>query len=329
MGWYIVTKTIKGRKYRYRQRTYRVGGQVKTESKYLGPEGAPMRGTVAVASSDGENPGTIPIQNRVVSEPEPVEPEKSPSLVVDGFMLTRRDVSVAALYKEEQRIDAMMRRQGVNTTTLNPIHVREYSQVGRRSRKDAYIVFGTDKGQRTQFKREFRRALAERWIEALRDQQPDRYRRLCEMVAMELNFMRDGARPRWLMLLSDLWHQRRRGHREAVDMLAEMMQRGRVATQAKYYHQASAAETASEKAWQRLNKLKRKSARERQYKECKRLAAISNAIGRKHGYSMWVRAYVFNEQPSLTDDQLKKHKPSRKRARSSRYRRRRYPRWSR
>ncbi len=37
-GWYIVTKTIKGYRYRYRQRTWREGGQVRTESRYLGPE---------------------------------------------------------------------------------------------------------------------------------------------------------------------------------------------------------------------------------------------------------------------------------------------------
>lgn len=34
---YIVIKTIKGRKYRYQQRTYRQGGKVRTETIYLGP----------------------------------------------------------------------------------------------------------------------------------------------------------------------------------------------------------------------------------------------------------------------------------------------------
>lgn len=34
---YVVTKIIKGRRYRYRQRSYRVGKKVKTESVYLGP----------------------------------------------------------------------------------------------------------------------------------------------------------------------------------------------------------------------------------------------------------------------------------------------------
>lgn len=34
---YIVIKIINGRRYRYLQRSYRVGRKVKTESKYLGP----------------------------------------------------------------------------------------------------------------------------------------------------------------------------------------------------------------------------------------------------------------------------------------------------
>ena len=36
MSWYIVVKTIKGHRYRYRQRTWREGGRMRTESVYLG-----------------------------------------------------------------------------------------------------------------------------------------------------------------------------------------------------------------------------------------------------------------------------------------------------
>lgn len=34
---YIVVKTIKGREYRYQQRSYRLGSKVRTETVYLGP----------------------------------------------------------------------------------------------------------------------------------------------------------------------------------------------------------------------------------------------------------------------------------------------------
>jgi hypothetical protein len=39
MDWYIVIKTIKGRRYRYRQKTWREGRHVRTRSEYLGPAG--------------------------------------------------------------------------------------------------------------------------------------------------------------------------------------------------------------------------------------------------------------------------------------------------
>lgn len=42
-GWYIVTKTIKGRPYLYRQRTWRDGAHVRTESHYLGPADGGVR----------------------------------------------------------------------------------------------------------------------------------------------------------------------------------------------------------------------------------------------------------------------------------------------
>lgn len=36
MSWYTVIKTVKGRRYRYKQRTWREGNRVRTESIYLG-----------------------------------------------------------------------------------------------------------------------------------------------------------------------------------------------------------------------------------------------------------------------------------------------------
>ena len=47
MDWYIVIKTIKGRRYRYRQKTWREGGReggrVRTRSEHIGPAGDEMR----------------------------------------------------------------------------------------------------------------------------------------------------------------------------------------------------------------------------------------------------------------------------------------------
>ena len=331
MQWYEVTKTIKGRKYRYRQRTYRVGGKVKTESHYLGPAGPVMSGTVNVASLDAAEAGAIAIGNRSQSEPgEVAEAHSAPSLVVDDFMHYRSDVSVPALFKEAQQVDELMRQQGVNTTNLKPIKVERDWKVWRRERANCYVVYGTYEGQRTAFKREFRRALAERWIGAIKEQHPERYQRLCEMIAVDLSWFSSGAKPQWLALLSDLWHQRRRGHREAVEMAAEMLQRGCVETQAKYYHKDGETEAAETRAWKKFERLKRPASRQHQFVEWKRLKGISTTAGEKHLQAMWVRSYLFGERPVLSRKEKRKAKPAKKRrVKQRRYRRRRYPRWSR
>lgn len=46
-NWYTVVKTIKGHQYLYRQRTWREGSRVRTQSQYLGPAGG--HGAVAPA----------------------------------------------------------------------------------------------------------------------------------------------------------------------------------------------------------------------------------------------------------------------------------------
>lgn len=59
MGWYIVTKTIKGHRYRYRQRSWRENGKMRTENVYLGPIGgtAPpeSKGTISGGASAAAN----------------------------------------------------------------------------------------------------------------------------------------------------------------------------------------------------------------------------------------------------------------------------------
>ena len=43
MSWYIVVKTINGRRYRYRQTTWREGGRMRTKSEYIGPVDGAMK----------------------------------------------------------------------------------------------------------------------------------------------------------------------------------------------------------------------------------------------------------------------------------------------
>ena len=82
MGWYIVIKTIKGYRYRYRQRTWREGKHVRTESVYLGPaDGAAPR---PAASASAANAGLSQYERTMQehrallksAKPRPQEPEK-------------------------------------------------------------------------------------------------------------------------------------------------------------------------------------------------------------------------------------------------------------
>jgi len=60
MKWYMVTKTIGGRPYLYRQRTYREGGKVRTQSQYVGAASENAR-------SDNARSGTVDSETGPVS----------------------------------------------------------------------------------------------------------------------------------------------------------------------------------------------------------------------------------------------------------------------
>jgi hypothetical protein len=59
MDWYIVVKTINGRRYRYRQKTWRENGRVRTRSEYLGRAGDAQTGAV----EDPVHPATPSVQH--------------------------------------------------------------------------------------------------------------------------------------------------------------------------------------------------------------------------------------------------------------------------
>ena len=58
MGWYIVVKVIKGNRYRYRQRTWRENGAVRTENVYLGREDGRGRRKTSVGAKGTAKPKT-------------------------------------------------------------------------------------------------------------------------------------------------------------------------------------------------------------------------------------------------------------------------------
>ena len=69
MGWYFITKVIKGYSYLYRQRTWREGGKVKCQSQYIGPGNSSRAsvGTITVTSAEPDEPQSVPVRKRRVA----------------------------------------------------------------------------------------------------------------------------------------------------------------------------------------------------------------------------------------------------------------------
>jgi hypothetical protein len=195
MGWYTVTKTIKGRKYTYRQRTWREGGKVRTQSVYLGPANdvTVATGGLAVQSEsvtmeiqrlDGEEVASLPIQDNSVPPPEPDLPQPTFHCRAD---VARQNVSAQALRKEEERVIKMMEAMGIDCCKLKPVVVAFAGGVKRRRSwiTGKYIVTLPRPGwlrkrpsRRNSFKAAYREALAERWLDALKKSDKRTYRRL-------------------------------------------------------------------------------------------------------------------------------------------------------
>jgi len=89
MPWYRIIKTVKGRSYAYLQRSYRVGGSVRTESKYLGPVGS-AGDTSANIPHDATAAGYFPpAANNDISPP--THPKRFVVIEKGGGILLRFD----------------------------------------------------------------------------------------------------------------------------------------------------------------------------------------------------------------------------------------------
>ena len=313
MPWYNVVKTINGRKYLYRQRTYRAGGKVRTESQYIGAvDETEQDKFLKITSLDKQTTQSLHIVDR--TPPEPVPP---PSLRIQKSVRQREDLSIHALYREEEKVAEWMRSEGLNTTSLLPVRVHQRSAIGRIARSDGYYVYATLKGKRTLFKREFRKALATRWVDALQEQDPDRYGQLCDLLGEFHHWTMSGIKPAWLSFLCDLWYRRRRGHHVAIEMAAEAIQHGAEATHQKYFKSAVEADRQAERAWHRFRKLKQRAARKRQFAKCKKLSAKADLLSKKHQQAMWVRIYLFGERLPFPGAGASKPKQARRMSRKA------------
>ena len=238
MPWYQVVKTINGRKYLYRQRTYRAGGRVRTESQYVGAVDESGRAAVlTLTTEDGGESAAVIIEDRRQSEPLPIA-----SVHIDKLINHRTDISSWALYRESEAVDELMTDQGLTLIDLKPVRVRQGREAANHQTSMGYIVNAPSTGKRTLIKRMFRQALASRWLDALKDQDPVRYATLCGWLAPHQHWFMSSVRPAWLGLALDCWQQRRRGHHVATARAAEMIQRGPKATQAMDFKSARNAD---------------------------------------------------------------------------------------
>ena len=299
MGWYTVTKRIKGNPYLYRQRTWREGGKVRTESHYIGVGGDASRGS-GTGSRGGssredagndakEDPrgrddaGTTELKEAVPAPEKPVQTLR----IRPGVWQT--NISTQALLEEERQITKRMAAMGIDVTNIDPVIVATSGSVRRRRSliTGRYIVTAPRRGgNRTQFKQEYRRALADRWIREVRKNDPFAYEHLrTEMDAgyretkhaLTRYLLNTNARGKWTLTLQMMWtkqmpvwfrknikpeilglvdHAPVSGwHSDAVNLSAEVMQRGYKATVSKYRGEGGRVNLMVDREWRAYKRM--------------------------------------------------------------------------
>ncbi len=177
MGWYTVTKKVKGRPYLYRQRSFREGGKVRTQRIYLGPGSG--------FSAGGGGGAYAPEAEGNEREPPVITTTAAhfhDHLQIHDEVFTRKDISIPALVREEKRVREKMSAQGLPTDELPAVRVTLGGKLDRYRRKQEFCVTASKTGQRTAFKREYRRALADRWLREVELRDPVQYNAIrCSM----------------------------------------------------------------------------------------------------------------------------------------------------
>ena len=300
MGWYTVTKRIKGNPYLYRQRTWREGGKVRTERHYIGVGGDASRGS-GTGSRGGssredagndakEDPrgrddaGTTELKEAVPAPEKPVQTLR----IRPGVWQT--NISTQALLEEERQITKRMAAMGIDVTNIDPVIVATSGSVRRRRSliTGRYIVTAPRRGgNRTQFKQEYRRALADRWIREVRKNDPFAYEHLrTEMDAgyretkhaLTRYLLNTNARGKWtLTTTNDVDETDARGgsgktsNRRSsgwwitlrflvgiatpVNLSAEVMQRGYKATVSKYRGEGGRVNLMVDREWRAYKRM--------------------------------------------------------------------------
>jgi hypothetical protein len=124
---YIVIKIIKGRQYRYQQRSYREGTRVRTETIYLGPVGGGIR-LEAVPAAPGKSMMSNRVRQRGRSDEEKTFKRYD---VDDDKEFPSREMSVAELQPHSNA------QSDTSTPGIAEKSEAEIAEVGEASDNDA------------------------------------------------------------------------------------------------------------------------------------------------------------------------------------------------
>ena len=180
-----VIKKVKGKRYLYRQRSYREGGKVRTQSVYLGPvdeSSSAQKGSVSSQSRPSQEdlklhlpePGTLDI---------PWDRKKADLTLQNNVTLTTDAravmgltfVSRVALHREYKRVEAQLQRFEVDTKDFGRIEINTAKTSTFKARRAGFSVSIPEIGQprrRTLCKKNYRLALAHSFLDQIERQRP-------------------------------------------------------------------------------------------------------------------------------------------------------------
>ena len=194
MQWYNVIKKIGGKSYLYRQRTYREGGKVRTQSKYLGPlsDDRDWISKKVLSGTDQISPSANPIPKQEAVKPvsgSPEEPmaswlarpnpfwpnEKSFKSEKANKVIRRSGVSISALKGEYARVVKFLDQLGLDGSQFANIDLKEGDKARWKRKGNAYdVILAPDQrgSGRNRFKRHYRFALAHAMLDIIEVQRP-------------------------------------------------------------------------------------------------------------------------------------------------------------
>ena len=168
---YQVTKTVKGHKYLYSQRSYREGGKVRTESQYLGAVNA--NGVLDDKAPDPQQAQA----NR--EEPEPQQGKQELSLQKPTFNLNQKflKISEVGYTREHQKHLQRLEDLGIEPAKF-PIVTVKHSGKGYGYHKPAFknavvVTAPKGKGNREKLRKAYREGLHRAFIDTLEREAPD------------------------------------------------------------------------------------------------------------------------------------------------------------